>query len=152
MHAAESALETATDAADIAKDSVGNVAKRVVGVVHHAADTIDERVLRPSATLRVLRKAFLPEVQGQGGDFGPGDVGGSEPVVLRLEIATSAEVKSITWISWLLTLLAMGVTVRRDCDAAAAVAALARRGWRGWRNCRRGWRNCRRGWRNCRRG
>lgn len=108
---AEAAAE---NIADVATGMTGNAADLGRKIAHGAG-----RKLRRTTSIvgnqyaRRFADRLSPVVEGMGGDFGDGDDDDPEAriVVLRVEIASSAEVKVIQWINYILTLFALLATV-----------------------------------------
>ena len=57
------------------------------------------------------RNVVSPVVLGQGGDFAQALAPGQEAAVLRIEIASSAEVKAMRWAAWIISAFSLAATV-----------------------------------------
>ena len=116
------------DATNEAIDSVAAAATGVGGTVADATHSAAGAAARPfknspaaqqaarpfvraaSTFKRRYENAISPAVVGQGGDFGK-LAPGQEPVILRIEVANSSDVKTMRRFSWIVALFAIGATV-----------------------------------------
>jgi hypothetical protein len=127
-NAATHAARNVMDATNTAIDSVATAATDVGGTVADATHSAAGAAARPfknSPAAQKAAKPFLraastfkrryedvisPAVVGQGGDFGK-LAPGQDPVILRIEVANSSDVKTMRGLSWIVSLFALGATV-----------------------------------------
>lgn len=134
----QGARNIATNAARGVADATGNVidsvavaANDVGGTVAGATQSAAGAAARPfknSPAAQKAAKPFMraagtfkrrydnaisPAVVGQGGDFGT-LAPGQEPVILRIEVANSSDVKTMRYLAWLVALFALAATVRHS--------------------------------------
>jgi len=127
-NAVSSAANTAMDATGNAIDHVTHAATEVGGTVSDATQSAAGMAARPFENSSAAQKAarpfyraaktlkrrygivISPDVVGQGGDFG-NLAPGQDPVILRVEVANSSDVKAMRWFAWIVALFAVGATV-----------------------------------------
>ena len=105
-------MNAVSGTAEAAAASIGGAAQKAAGAATRPLK-LDEngRILLAAKTvLHRYQNIVSPVVVGQGGDFGNLSPD-QEAVILRIEVASSREVKIMRWISWFLLSLAMAATV-----------------------------------------
>jgi hypothetical protein len=122
--AARTVLDATGEAIDHVATAAGEVGGKVGDATHAAAgaaarpfqnspaaQTAARPFLRAASTFkRRYGNAMSPAVVGQGGDFG-NLAPGQDPVILRIEVANSSDVKTMRRLSWIIALFALGATV-----------------------------------------
>ena len=128
--AVQDAADTVYSATGAAVTTIADGAYGAAAGVVHAAGTASTAVTGPTKedtgagkkTKRPLmraaltmanryKKAVSPVVLGQGGDFAQSLEPDQEAVVLRIEIASSAEVKTMRWVAWIASAFCLAATV-----------------------------------------
>lgn len=119
-NAADAVFDVTGTAMNAVTGTAGGAAGAVAGAAQKAAGAAarpfnidgDGKILLAAKTVLHRYQNFVsPVVVGQGGDFGSLDPD-KPAVILRIEVASSTEVKVMRWVSWILTTFAVLSTVR----------------------------------------
>lgn len=107
-------VDTAAAAASTVAAGVGSAASAATAPMLNSETT--KRAARPlvraaNTMVNRYKKAVSPVVLGQGNDFAQALAPGQEAVVLRIEIASSAEVKAMRWLAWIISAFSFAATV-----------------------------------------